>query len=172
MVYNLQTLAPNGNRPYDPNPTVRYGMRCVAQLFESGLLGRKRLWVSRCPRHSTVSRPPSRATIRTRGCSTNQIATKSISCLCTQPATRLRRAGRNGYIRYWNMNTKMGVTQYPPRMVSGQAIPVACGGFNPEGTLLAYALSYDWSLGRDSYSPQYPKAVMIKQVQPNAIAPS
>ena len=91
-----------------------------------------------------------------------------VSMHCT--GNTLASGGSDGFIRHWNMRSKVKICEYPPRMVSGQAIPVACGGFNPEGTLLAYALSYDWSLGRDSYSPQYPKAVMIKLVRPNAIA--
>ena len=33
-------------------------------------------------------------------------------------------------------------------------MPIPCGAFNRDGTIFAYAVSYDWSKGSEHYNPR------------------
>lgn len=44
-----------------------------------------------------------------------------------------------------------------------------CSAFNPAGNLYAYALSYDWSRGSESHSPNAPNTIMLHKVQKDEI---
>lgn len=56
-------------------------------------------------------------------------------------------------------------------------MPLTCGAFNNDGTIFAYAASYDWSKGSEHYSVKtnniYLHSVQEKEVKPNmAVQPA
>ena len=73
-------------------------------------------------------------------------------------------AGSDGVYNYWDKDSKQRLMQFKK---AAQTISTAC--FSPSGGLYAYALSYDWSRGSESHSPQIPNQIMIHRVQKDEI---
>ena len=73
-------------------------------------------------------------------------------------------AGSDGVYNYWDKDSKQRLMQFKK---AAQTISTAC--FSPSGGLYAYALSYDWSRGSESHSPQIPDQLMIHRVQKDEI---
>jgi len=64
-------------------------------------------------------------------------------------------AGSDGTYNFWDKDSKqrlkaMSKSTYPN---SNDAAPIPCGAFNLDGSIYAYALSYDWSRGYQAYNP-------------------
>lgn len=68
-------------------------------------------------------------------------------------------AGSDGTFHYWDKDAKHRLKGYPS---VGGSIPATC--FNRDGNIFAYAVSYDWSKGYSSNTPQYPNKVMLHAV--------
>ncbi|RDW75973.1 putative nuclear pore complex protein SonA [Coleophoma crateriformis] len=67
-------------------------------------------------------------------------------------------AGSDGTFHFWDRNNKHRLTHY--QAVGGS---ITATGYNYDGKLWAYAISYDWSKGYVSNYPQYPNKVMLHQ---------
>eukprot|EP01111_Echinosteliopsis_oligospora_P009871 TRINITY_DN2976_c0_g1_i2.p1 TRINITY_DN2976_c0_g1~~TRINITY_DN2976_c0_g1_i2.p1 ORF type:complete len:346 (-),score=98.43 TRINITY_DN2976_c0_g1_i2:218-1255(-) len=57
-------------------------------------------------------------------------------------------AGSDGTYNYWDKDSKQRLKQFPKG-----PNPIPCSAFNLDGSLYAYASSYDWSKGSDFYNP-------------------
>eukprot|EP00672_Neobodo_designis_P024563 CAMPEP_0174835368 /NCGR_PEP_ID=MMETSP1114-20130205/5370_1 /TAXON_ID=312471 /ORGANISM="Neobodo designis, Strain CCAP 1951/1" /LENGTH=387 /DNA_ID=CAMNT_0016069315 /DNA_START=91 /DNA_END=1254 /DNA_ORIENTATION=- len=71
----------------------------------------------------------------------------------------------DGLIRCFDLQAKGRFYEFPPRRHNGEPLPVSCGALSPGGTMLAYGVSYDWSLGKDGYDPTAPQGVFIKPIE-------
>ncbi len=57
-------------------------------------------------------------------------------------------AGSDGAFNFWDKDSKQ---RLKAMLKSSQPIP--CGTFNRDGSIYAYAVSYDWSRGYAEYNP-------------------
>lgn len=48
---------------------------------------------------------------------------------------------------------------------------IATTGFNRNGNIFAYAISYDWSKGHQANTPQYPTKVMLHPIKEDEAKP-
>ncbi len=52
------------------------------------------------------------------------------------------------------------------------AAPIPCGTFNKDGTIYAYAVSYDWSRGYSEYNPSTMKnAILLHPIKEEEVKP-
>lgn len=65
-------------------------------------------------------------------------------------------AGGDGSFHFWDKNQRHRLRGYPSLQAS---IPVC--NFNRQGTVLAYALSYDWHQGHMGNRPDYPNVIRL-----------
>jgi len=73
--------------------------------------------------------------------------------------------GSDGAYNFWDKDTKQRLKAMQP---ASQPIPCCC--FNGDGSILAYALSYDWSRGHSEYNPsQAQNHIMLHAVQENEV---
>ena len=75
-------------------------------------------------------------------------------------------AGSDGTFHFWDGNAKHRLKGYPE--VGG---PISSTAFNRTGTIFAYAVSYDWSKGYASNTPQTVNKVMLHPVGPDECKP-
>ncbi|KAI9801307.1 MAG: RNA export factor gle2 [Piccolia ochrophora] len=68
-------------------------------------------------------------------------------------------AGSDGTFHFWDKDAKHRLKGYP---ATGGTIPATT--FNRNGSIFAYAVSYDWSKGYSGNTPQYPNKVMLHAV--------
>jgi len=68
-------------------------------------------------------------------------------------------AGSDGTFHFWDKDAKHRLKGYP---AVGGTISSTC--FNRNGTIFAYAVSYDWSKGYSVNTPQTPNKVMLHPV--------
>jgi mRNA export factor len=71
-------------------------------------------------------------------------------------------AGSDGTYNFWDKDSKqrlkaMAKCSYAANLPA----PIPCSTFNSDGTIYAYALSYDWSRGYAEYNPQVMKNVVL-----------
>ncbi|KAI9874929.1 MAG: RNA export factor gle2, partial [Watsoniomyces obsoletus] len=71
-------------------------------------------------------------------------------------------AGSDGTFHFWDGQAKHRLKGYPN--VGG---PITATGFNRQGTVFAYAISYDWSQGFQKNTQQTPNKVMLHGVMPD-----
>lgn len=168
-VFNLATMTRCGE--YDPNPYMKYGFRSVANLSNqvgfvvAGCDGRF-AWhplgqgagtlEGYCQKCHHVERTKTQFDL---------FQVNTISCAGGTCAT----GGSDGFIRLWSIVGKVRIMEFPPRQ-GGTVIPVSAGAFNAEGTMYAYALSYDYSLGRP-VNASTPRSICVKMMQPDWIKP-
>ena len=75
-------------------------------------------------------------------------------------------AGSDGTFHFWDGNAKHRLKGYPA--VGG---PITSTAFNRQGSVFAYAVSYDWSQGYQKNTPQTVTKVMLHGVNPDEIKP-
>ncbi|KAI1841340.1 hypothetical protein JX265_007898 [Neoarthrinium moseri] len=68
-------------------------------------------------------------------------------------------AGSDGTFHFWDRAAHSRLKAYPS--VGGSITTTA---FNRDGTMLAYAVGYDWSQGHGGNSPEYPNKLMLHAV--------
>lgn len=68
-------------------------------------------------------------------------------------------AGSDGTFHFWDRHKKHRLSHY--QAVGGS---ITATGYNHNGTLWAYAISYDWSKGYASNNPQYSNKIMLHHV--------
>ena len=75
-------------------------------------------------------------------------------------------AGSDGTFHFWDGQAKHRLKGYPS--VGG---PITATGFNRQGNVFAYAVSYDWSQGFQKNTAQHPNKVMLHGVVPEEVKP-
>ncbi|KAI9891283.1 MAG: RNA export factor gle2 [Vezdaea aestivalis] len=75
-------------------------------------------------------------------------------------------AGADGTFHFWDKDAKHRLKGYPN--VGGS---LNATDFNHNGTIFAYAISYDWSKGYAANNPQYPCKIMLHSVAPDECKP-
>lgn len=68
-------------------------------------------------------------------------------------------AGGDGTYSFWDKDSKQrlkAMNKHPQIQ-----LPISAGAFNRDGTIYAYALSYDWSRGFAEYNPQTAKNTIM-----------
>jgi len=75
-------------------------------------------------------------------------------------------AGSDGTFHFWDGVAKHRLKGYPT--VGGT---ISATAFNSNGSIFAYAVSYDWSKGYASNNPQYPNKIMLHPVNGDECKP-
>ncbi|KAG9237550.1 WD40-repeat-containing domain protein [Amylocarpus encephaloides] len=75
-------------------------------------------------------------------------------------------AGSDGTFHFWDGVAKHRLKGYP---TTGGTIPATA--FNSDGSIFAYAVSYDWSKGYATNTPQYANKIMMHPVNPEECKP-
>ncbi|CUS13173.1 unnamed protein product [Tuber aestivum] len=68
-------------------------------------------------------------------------------------------AGADGTFHYWDKDSRTRIKGFPH--VGGI---ISATSFNRNGTIFAYAVSYDWSKGHQYNTPTYPNKIMLHKV--------
>jgi len=82
-------------------------------------------------------------------------------------------AGSDGTYNFWDKDSKQRLKAFPKA-----AAPIPSGSFNSQGSVYAYAVSYDWSKGADAYNPAAAKntiflhAVNDTEIKPRPAVPT
>jgi mRNA export factor len=56
-------------------------------------------------------------------------------------------AGSDGTYNFWDKDSKQRLKAQAKCTYGTNPAPIPCGAFNRDGTIFAYAVSYDWSKG-------------------------
>jgi len=76
-------------------------------------------------------------------------------------------AGSDGTYNFWDKDSKQRLKQF----AKGPQ-PIPCASFNYDGSIYAYASSYDWSKGADTYNPSTSKnSILLHSVSDLEIKP-
>ena len=83
--------------------------------------------------------------------------------ICAHPTNQTLITGASdGLIRCFDIKARGRFYEFPARRHNNVPIPVSAGDLSADGLMLAYAVSYDWSLGKDGYNPQAPQGIFLK----------
>eukprot|EP01118_Nematostelium_gracile_P005363 TRINITY_DN1691_c0_g1_i1.p1 TRINITY_DN1691_c0_g1~~TRINITY_DN1691_c0_g1_i1.p1 ORF type:complete len:331 (-),score=91.48 TRINITY_DN1691_c0_g1_i1:72-1064(-) len=69
-------------------------------------------------------------------------------------------AGSDGTFNYWDKDSRHRLKAF-----SKCPAPISAASFNADGSLFAYAVSYDWSKGAEHYHPQSKNQIMVHITQ-------
>ena len=81
--------------------------------------------------------------------------------------TTFSTAGSDGTYHFWDRNAHQRLSG-SPTSVGGA---VTATDFNRDGTLFAYAVGYDWSMGYAKNTPSYPTKLMLHPVKESEVRP-
>ena len=65
-------------------------------------------------------------------------------------------AGSDGAYNFWDKDSKQRL-----KAMAKCSQPIPCGDFNADGSVYAYAVSYDWSRGYAEYNPATAKNYIL-----------
>lgn len=81
-------------------------------------------------------------------------------------------AGSDGTFNYWDKDSKQRLKPQPKCTYGVSPAPIPCCTFNRDGTIFAYAVSYDWGKGYSEYNPQTMKnAILLHAVKEEEVKP-
>jgi mRNA export factor len=81
-------------------------------------------------------------------------------------------AGSDGTYNFWDKDSKQRLKQMAKATYGTNPAPIPCSAFNKDGTIFAYAVSYDWSRGYSEYNPQSMKnAILLHPVKEEEVKP-
>ena len=80
--------------------------------------------------------------------------------------------GSDGTVRIWNLGGKSQVHEVAARQFEGQAVPVSAGDLSPDGSVIAFGVSYDWSMGKDHAKPNSPCSVVLLPIATTWLRPA
>lgn len=81
----------------------------------------------------------------------------SVNSICFHPVYgTFSTAGSDGTFCFWDKDAKQRLKTFP---AVNCTIPATC--FNKNGTIFAYAMSYDWSQGHMGNRPDYPNQIKL-----------
>ncbi|RFU32726.1 hypothetical protein B7463_g3593, partial [Scytalidium lignicola] len=75
-------------------------------------------------------------------------------------------AGSDGTFHFWD-----GVGHHRLKGFSTIGSAISATGFNRDGSLFAYAVSYDWSKGASGNNPDYPNRILLHKVDDDEVNP-
>eukprot|EP00698_Gefionella_okellyi_P004941 TRINITY_DN14564_c0_g1_i1.p1 TRINITY_DN14564_c0_g1~~TRINITY_DN14564_c0_g1_i1.p1 ORF type:complete len:343 (-),score=63.68 TRINITY_DN14564_c0_g1_i1:42-1070(-) len=75
-------------------------------------------------------------------------------------------AGSDGTVHFWDKDSKQRLKPFPKCNM-----PISACGFNGDGSIFAYAVSYDWSKGAEYHNPQYGSHIMLHPTPEAEIKP-
>jgi mRNA export factor len=75
-------------------------------------------------------------------------------------------AGADGAFHFWDKNNKRRVAQFKKG-----PLPITSGVFNRDGSIYAYAYSYDWSKGAEYYKQGEGSQILLHHVPDKEIRP-
>lgn len=91
----------------------------------------------------------------------------SVNSICFHPVHgTFSTAGADGTFHFWDKDAKHRLKGYPA--VGG---PISSTAFNRNGSIFAYAVSYDWSKGYSANTQQTTNKVMLHPVHPDETKP-
>ncbi|CAE6394235.1 unnamed protein product [Rhizoctonia solani] len=73
-------------------------------------------------------------------------------------------AGADGVVSFWDGDSKTRL-----KSLDAASGPISCTAFNRTGSLLAYAVSYEWSQGHTGMTPDLPNKIMIHQTKDDEV---
>lgn len=169
-IYNLQNMTKHSEM--DAHNMVKYGLRSIANLKNhTGLLmGSSEGRVALVPLNAQAT--PNLSCCFKAHCTENtpqknHYTMYPTNFVCAHPeAAAAVSGGADGSVRVWSLNTKSRTFELPARQHNGQAVPCSGGALNARGTMIGFALSYDWSMGKEGYDRTQPRAVSILPVNP------
>lgn len=93
--------------------------------------------------------------------STTSASTEShaypVNSICFHPVYgTFSTAGSDGTFCYWDKDAKQRLKNFP-----GVNYTIPASAFNKNGSIFAYALSYDWSQGHTGNRPDYPNQIKL-----------
>jgi mRNA export factor len=163
VVYNLQTMT----KSHDAEPVAKasYAMRRVANLKDQS-------GVYACTVDGRVVSLPlapqqQSEQFKAHGGADPRNAklfdAYQVNFILAHPTNKTLITGASdGLIRCFDVVAKGRFYEFAPKLFQNTPIPAAAGDLSADGTMLAYALSYDWSLGKDGYNDAMPQGVFIK----------
>lgn len=111
----------------------------------------------KCHRKQGGGSSTSTGGLRTTSSSSNESQAFSVNAISFHPIYgTFSTAGSDGTFCFWDKDAKQRLKSFPelPGTVSATA-------FNKNGTIFAYAVSYDWSLGYMGNRPDYPNIIKL-----------
>jgi len=75
-------------------------------------------------------------------------------------------AGADGNFNFWDKDSKQRL-----KNMNKCAAPISCGNFNRDGTIYAYAVSYEWSKGGDNSLANTPNNIYLHAVSESEVKP-
>jgi mRNA export factor len=170
-VYNLQSMSKFSE--VESHSMVKYSIRTVANLKNhTGLLmGSSEGRVALVPLNAQAT--PNLSCCFKAHCIENAPAKNHFTMFPTNfvsahpEAAAAVSGGADGAVRVWNLATKSRTFELAPRLHNNQAVPCSAGALNARGTMIGFALSYDWSMGKEGYDRTQPRAVSILPVNPS-----
>lgn len=73
----------------------------------------------------------------------------ALCACCPSPSPAL-----HSTYNFWDKDSKQRLKAMQKSTYGTEPAPITCGSFNADGSIFAYALSYDWSKGFQNYNPQ------------------
>ena len=134
--------------------------RCAIQYIDEAK--QKELgFVFKCQRK--VTNPPGTLGLRTNSNSESDIY--AVNAVQFHPIYgTFSTAGSDGTFSFWDKDAHQKLKSFPN--VNGT---ISCTGFNRNGSIFAYAVSYDWSQGHMGNRPDYPITIKLHPVKDEEI---
>ncbi|KAG5189817.1 WD40-repeat-containing domain protein [Tribonema minus] len=96
----------------------------------------------------------------------SQTGVFSINSIAFHPYGTFATAGSDGTFNFWDKDSRQRLKQFPK-----QATTISTAAFSPDGSLYAYAVSYDWSQGVGGAQPGLPHEIKLHVVTDDEIKP-
>lgn len=173
FVYNLQTMSVFNQ--LEPHNMMKYGFRAISNLKnqQGFLTGSSEGRVAVVPLSAAASTQTNNnisccfKAHCVEGQQKNVYTMYPTNFVAVHPEANCGvSGGGDGYVRFWSLSSKSRTYELAPRQHNGQNVPCSSGDINANGTLVAYAASYDWSMGKQGFDPTQPRAVSILPVNP------
>ena len=101
-------------------------------------------------------------------CHRDAATSYGVNCIRFHPkyAITFATAGSDGVVAFWDKESRQRL-EYLPSVNS----PISAISFSRDGSLLAYAISYDWSGGHEQYNANAKNSVMIHRLTESEVRP-
>lgn len=97
----------------------------------------------------------------------NNVNIWTINAVSTHPKYgSFSSGGSDGSFNFWDKESKTRLKTFP-----GIGGSISATDFNGDGTIFAYAVSYDWHQGYAFNKPDYPNKVMLHAVDDASVKP-
>lgn len=90
----------------------------------------------------------------------------AVNAISFHPFGTFATCGSDGMFNFWDKDSRQRLKHFPRC-----AQPIPCGNFNHDGSLYAYAVSYDWSKGRQYLVQGAPNDICVHVVEKSEISP-